>query len=183
MTWTIDESRIRPFLAAAERRDVTALLWNTPQPGRIFSGQEDVGMPAEGVPPTARKRTKDFKDFKDGKDGKDGKEGKEVKEFKDTKDTKDFKDTKDTKDTKDYKDSKDSKDSKDGKDSFDGAMAPPGPAAFAPQPQEPPAPGSAGMAQGGETPAGSLADGPGEAAEALRGSRVNRLLRRRGVVI
>ena len=179
MTWTIDESRVRPFLSAAERRDVTALLWNAPQPGRVFSDEEDTDRPS----PEARKRTKDFKDFKDGKDGKDGKEGKEVKEFKDTKDTKDTKDFKDGKDTKDSKDSKDGKDFKDGKDSFDGAMAPPGPAAFVWQPHQPPGTGPTGTPQMFEAPADAPADGPDQAAAALRASRVNRLLRRRGVVI
>ncbi|MFG2375602.1 hypothetical protein ACGFY9_29535 [Streptomyces sp. NPDC048504] len=178
MTWTIDGSRVRPFLSAAERRDVTAMLWNAP-PGRIFSEPEDGDVPpADGRPPTAGKRMKEFKDFKDGKDGKDGKEGKEVKEFKDTKDTKDFKDTKDTKDSKD---SKDSKDFKDGKDS-DGAMAAFGPAAFVRQPAEPRDPGSAGTDEGFEAPAESPAGGQDDA-ETLRGSRINRLLRRRGVVI
>ncbi|MFF4551315.1 hypothetical protein [Streptomyces sp. NPDC001435] len=184
MTWTVDESRVRPFLTAAERHDVPALLWNTPQPGRAFSEQEDTGVPGEHRPPEA-KRFKDFKDGKDRKDGKDGKEAKEMKEVKDVKDTKDGKDRKDTKDTKDSKDHKDSKDFKDGKDSFDGAMAPPGPAAVVRQPHEPPTgeTGDDGTAQRFAAPAGSVADGPEEAAAALRGSRINRLLRRRGVVI
>ncbi|SOD89700.1 hypothetical protein [Streptomyces sp. Ag109_G2-15] len=176
MTWTIDESRVRPFLTAAERHDVPALLWNAPQPGRSFSGQEDTEVPDAGRPPQARKRFKDYKDGKDHKDGKDGKEVKEMKEMKDVKDTKDGKDRKDT------KDNKDTKDFKDGKDSFDGAMAPPGPAAVVRQPQEPPTVGSGGMqrfAAAAELPG----DGPEEAAAALRASRINRLLRRRGVVI
>ncbi|TVZ92915.1 hypothetical protein [Streptomyces sp. BK340] len=40
MTWTIDESRVRPFLTAAERHDVPALLWNALQPGRAFPGTD-----------------------------------------------------------------------------------------------------------------------------------------------
>ncbi|ANP50932.1 hypothetical protein J2Z21_005133 [Streptomyces griseochromogenes] len=179
MTWTIDESRVRPFLSAAERRDVTALLWNAPQPGRAFSEQEDPDASDAGRPPEARKRFKEFKDIKDGKDHKDGKDGKESKEVKEYKDVKDTKDGKDRKDTKDTKDSKDSKDFKDGKDSFDGAMAPPGAAAVVRHPQEPPAPGPTGIPQRIEAPA----DGPEQAAAALRASRINRLLRRRGVII
>ncbi|MGW1752394.1 hypothetical protein ACWCRD_43735 [Streptomyces sp. NPDC002092] len=177
MTWSIDESRVRPFLTAAERHDLPALLWNAPQPGRAFSGQEDTDAPDAGRPPEAHKRFKDFKDGKDHKDGKDGKEAKEMKERKDVKDTKDGKDRKDT------KDNKDGKDFKDGKDSFDGAMAPPGPAAVVRQPQEPPAPGPAGTAQPFAAAAELAGDGPQEAAAALRASRINRLLRRRGVVI
>ncbi|MFF7128854.1 hypothetical protein ACF07Y_30715 [Streptomyces sp. NPDC016566] len=40
MTWTIDESRVRPFLTAAERHDVPALLWNALKPGRAFPGTD-----------------------------------------------------------------------------------------------------------------------------------------------
>lgn len=177
MTWTIDESRVRPFLTAAERHDVPALLWNAPQPGRAFSGQQDTEPADAGRPPEARKRFKDFKDGKDHKDGKDGKEVKEMKEMKDVKDTKDGKDRKDT------KDNKDGKDFKDGKDSFDGAMAPPGPAAVVRQLQEPSALGPAGMPQRFAAAAELPGDGPEQAAAALRASRINRLLRRRGVVI
>lgn len=183
MTWTIDESRVRPFLTAAERHDVPALLWNALQPGRAFPGQQDTEVPDAGRPPEARKRFKDFKDFKDGKDGKEHKDGKDGKEVKEMKEMKDVKDTKDGKDRKDTKDNKDGKDFKDGKDSFDGAMAPPGPAAVVRQQREPSPPGPAGMPQRYAAAAELPDDGPEQAAAALRASRINRLLRRRGVVI
>lgn len=208
MTWTVDESRVRPFLSAAERRDVTGMLRGAPQRGRTFSETEEADAGPVPAGPEARKRWKDskdfkdFKDIKDGKDGKDGKEskdvkdGKETKESKDVKDNKDNKDGKDSKDTKDYKDSKDSKDTKDGKDGkdgkdfkdgFDGAMTLPGPDVFVNPAAESAAgagsgPADAGMGQAAPALAGRLTEEQEIAAE-LRNSRINRLLRRRGVVI
>ncbi|MGH3379375.1 MAG: hypothetical protein ACRDP6_32050 [Actinoallomurus sp.] len=171
MSWTIDESRVKPFLSAAERRDVTALLWGAPRVGLLFPEQESDEAAAENHPPAGAKRTKDGKDFKDGKDGK------EFKEQKDTKDTKDFKDGKDTKDSKD---SKDSKDFKDGKDSFDGAMAPSDAVMFV-RPDESAPSRPSDLPRWDRVESGTIE--PDEAYAVLRGSRINRLLRRRGVVI
>ncbi|MFF9621214.1 hypothetical protein [Streptomyces griseosporeus] len=206
MTWTVDETRVRPFLSAAERRDVVGTLWGSPQSGRAFPAPGGTGTDAGDTAPEGRKRWKDRKDTKDGKDGKEGKEtkdGKDTKDGKETKDTKDYKDTKDskdgkdgkdgkeTKDYKDYKDGKDSKDTKDGKDGkdfkdgFDGAMTPPGVTAFVRQSADPAESAGAvplGMAQQGNALVEPLTDEEEIAAE-LRASRISRLLRRRGVVI
>ncbi|MFE1556255.1 hypothetical protein ACFW6V_14920 [Streptomyces sp. NPDC058734] len=235
MTWTVDESRVRPFLSAAERRDVTGMLTGAPQRGRTFSdpaeAEAEAEADADAAPHEARKRwkdgkehkdlkdgkdtketkdykdykdtkdakdTKDYKDTKDTKDGKDGKDGKETKDYKDYKDSKDTKDTKDGKEGKETKDFKDGKDSKDGKDGFDGAMAPSGTAAFVRPPAGSPRadpgsdrargpgpggrPDASGMSQAPPAPAEPLTEEQETAAE-LRSSRINRLLRRRGVVI
>ncbi len=168
MSWTIDESRVRPFLSAAERRDVTALLWGAPRVGLLFPEQESDEAAAENRPPAGGKRTKEFKD---------GKDGKEAKEFKERKDTKDVKDGKDRKDTKDFKDGKDTK---DGKDSFDGAMAPSDAVMFV-RPDESAPPRPSYLPRGDRAESGTIE--PDEAYAVLRGSRINRLLRRRGVVI
>ncbi|WP_234536877.1 hypothetical protein [Streptomyces shenzhenensis] len=198
MTWTIDESRVRPFLSAAERRDVTGRLWAAPQQGLVFPGAEmtagerrrrkrgkDVKESKEGKDSKDGKESKEGKDSKDGKDEKEGKDSKDYKDGKDGKDHKDHKDGKDGKDHKDGKDDKDGKDHKDGKDDKEGsdwAMAPSGPDGFVRQRFEPAALPSAGMPQAPADRAHPLTEEEETAAE-LRSSRVNRLLRGRGVVI
>lgn len=82
MAWTIDESRVSPFLTAAERRDVTWTLWRLQTRQRALHGTEATTKPF--------KDGKEGKDTKDGKERKDGKEGKEGKDRKDGKDRRDY---------------------------------------------------------------------------------------------
>lgn len=162
MAWKIDDERVMPFLSADERRDVEAVLCRMPMAGLVFR-EEEAGVGTATTPgPQAGK----WKDYKDGKDSK------ENKDYKDGKDSKDWKDSKDGKDTKDYKDYKDGKDSKDHKD-FDYALASvcetrqftePGPELSV----------SVGI---------EVADAEDDVVTVLRNSRVNRYLRRAGLVI
>jgi hypothetical protein len=94
MAWTIEESRVSPFLTAAERRDVTWTLWRLQTRRCALHETEATSQTAKRF----GKDTKDGKDFKDGKEGKDYKDGKEFKDYKDGKEGKDFKDAKDYKD-------------------------------------------------------------------------------------
>lgn len=175
MAWSVDESRVRPFLEAAGRRDIAAGLWRRPMPGRAFP---DISAAhPERERPNARKHFKDWKDSKDSKD------------WKDSKDVKDSKDYKDSKDWKDGKEDKDSKDWKDGKDGPDFSMTDAGARAYVPalagggpgEPVDARPSGAPGMAAA----AGTWQTG-GEREEiidTLRASRINRFLRRNGLVI
>ncbi|MBL7500111.1 hypothetical protein I6A84_11960 [Frankia sp. CNm7] len=196
MSWTIDETRVRPFLSAADRRDLLTLLRRpggtgqeplgdavaTPAPGRAGLAGTGLATPRPATADPVAQAPK-WKDLKDGKDFKDHKDN------KDNKDWKDLKDWKDRKDSKDFKDTKDSKDFKDFKDGIDGAH--PG-AAAGRAPDDRPAAGlapagpgdaaTAGMVTGDEPTRPGVID-EDDIGAVLRASRVNRYLRAAGVVI
>ncbi|MFH9088787.1 hypothetical protein [Streptomyces sp. NPDC017673] len=74
MTWTIDETRVMPFLKAAHRRDLLAAL-RRPTPVTDPAPAMEDGTPApatatgDGTPGPHAKSSKDFKDSKDVTDG------------------------------------------------------------------------------------------------------------------
>ncbi|EFC83439.1 hypothetical protein [Parafrankia sp. EUN1f] len=184
MPWTIDETRVRPFMSAADRRDLLTMLRRPGDAGHeqdgdalgaAVPGRAGLGAaghaPGRPVPADPVGQAPKFKDFKDGKDFKD------------------WKDSKDTKDTKDHKDFKDFKDFKDGTDG-----AHPGAAAgrIAVDRSTGLGPVGSGDAASARTVPGRATDGvPATSAvideddigAVLRASRVNQYLRAAGVVI
>jgi hypothetical protein len=169
MAWTIEESRVSPFLTAAERRDVTWTLWRLQTRRCALHETEATSQTAKRF----GKDTKDGKDFKDGKEGKDYKDAKDAKDGKDGKDYKDGKEGKDYKDGKEFKDYKDGKEGKDFKDAKD----------YKDYERSAELPNSLPRMVRAVTGIAPASDQPGDILAILRASRATRFLRERGLVI